>query len=94
MLPEILIGIKPGPGTFAPTTVVAAKPAHLQMVDRIILSENDGSGVRPIFKQQFIIPQQRVEMSAVISAQPAPQYQKLCPFYGPNRIDLKTANRP
>lgn len=64
----------------------------MHLVDGVILAEDEGGGVRPVFEELFFLVDELVEVVTLVSAEAAPEHEVLGAFDGADGIDLEGAD--
>jgi hypothetical protein len=60
-------------------------------VDRVVLGQHDGRGVRPALEQPALFPEQGVQVLTLLRPDPAEDDQLMARRHHANRVELQAA---
>jgi hypothetical protein len=69
---QVFVGLNPLRDANIPGVIRFGVIAHPKLMNRKIFGEDNGCGVRPIFKQRTVLPEQGIHISRIVRAEAAP----------------------
>ena len=83
------VGLHPRSPAPEPAAFTGLPAEHGDPVNRIVLGEDDGCGVRPVLEEQMIAPEEPVQDTRVVRTKAAPQDQPVAGRNHADRVELQ-----